>query len=77
MLWEVGKTVQEIFKTDDPSDPAIASHLNALNGVENVERLTGEFSNLNLKVLPLHDDTDTNSVVGCISILNSVSDSSY
>ncbi|MDQ2985323.1 MAG: LuxR C-terminal-related transcriptional regulator [Armatimonadota bacterium] len=30
--WEVGKTVYEIFKTDDPAHSAVAAHLAALDG---------------------------------------------
>jgi DNA-binding CsgD family transcriptional regulator len=68
--WEVGKTVQEIFKTDDPEHPAIAAHLLALQGEETVQRLTGEFRNLSLHVLPLTDEGNT--VIGCVSILNTI-----
>jgi DNA-binding CsgD family transcriptional regulator len=70
--WEVGKTVQEIFKSDDPDHPAIRAHLEALRGQESAQRLTGEFRNLTLRVLPLHDESDPQRVIGCISILNSV-----
>jgi DNA-binding CsgD family transcriptional regulator len=72
VLWEVGKTVQQIFKTDDPSDPAIKAHLEALEGKESVQRLKGEFSKLNLRVLPLKDEADPTKIIGCISILNSI-----
>ena len=70
VLWEVGKTIQEIFKTTDPDAPAIAAHLNALAGVESVQRLTGEFDSMVLRVLPLHDESDDQCVIGCISILS-------
>jgi len=72
VLWEVGKTVQQIFKSEDPKHPAIYAHLNALQGQESVQRLSGEFSNMSLRVLPLSDELDSTKVVGCISILNSV-----
>lgn len=70
VIWEVGKTVYEIFKTSDPSDPAVAAHLAALLGEETEVRLDGEFSNLLLRVLPLTDEAG--DIMGCISILNSV-----
>lgn len=72
VLWEIGKTVQEIFKTTDPSHPAIAAHLRALDGKESVQQLTGEFKTLTLRVLPLRDEADDSTIIGCISILNSV-----
>jgi len=72
VLWEVGKTVQQIFKTEDSTHPAIAAHLEALVGEESVQRLTGEFASMSLRVLPLRDEHDESNVIGCISILNSV-----
>jgi DNA-binding CsgD family transcriptional regulator len=72
VLWEVGKTVQQIFKTEDPNDPAIAAHIRALAGQESVQRLTGEFHSLSLRVLPLRDETDSSKILGCISVLNSI-----
>jgi DNA-binding CsgD family transcriptional regulator len=72
VTWEVGKTVQEIFKTSDPEHPALAAHLQALQGVEVVQRLSGEFQNLSIHVLPLRDELDESKVIGCISILNSI-----
>lgn len=69
--WEIGKTVQEIFKTENRHDPAIAAHLDALRGKESVQRLTGEFASMSLHVLPLPDEHDDSKVIGCISILNS------
>jgi DNA-binding CsgD family transcriptional regulator len=68
--WEVGKTVYEIFKTKDRNDLGVAAHLAGLKGVETEVRLTGEFSNMLLRVLPLKDEAG--DVMGCISILNSV-----
>lgn len=70
VVWEVGRTVYEIFKTTDDNHPAIAAHIAALNGEVTEARLTGEFSNLFLRVLPLTDETD--EIMGCISILNIV-----
>ena len=68
--WEVGKTVYDIFKTKDPADLGVAAHLSALNGSESEVRLTGEFSNMFLRVVPLADEAG--EAMGCISILNSV-----
>ncbi|MES1147274.1 MAG: LuxR C-terminal-related transcriptional regulator [bacterium] len=70
--WEVGKTVYEIFKTLDPLDLAVAAHLTALSGKENETRLTGEFSKMFLRVIPLFDEQG--DVMGCVSILNMVVD---
>src|SRR5579862_4715632 len=63
--WEVGKTVYEIFKTKNRKDPAVAAHLSALGGVETGVRLTGEFANMFLRVIPLQDEAE--EVMGCIS----------
>ena len=68
--WEVGKTVQEIFKTDKPTDLAVAAHLAALAGTETEVRLTGEFANMLLRAIPLKDEAG--EIMGCIGILNSV-----
>jgi DNA-binding CsgD family transcriptional regulator len=68
--WEVGKTVFEIFKTEDPSNPAVAAHLSAIAGLESETRLEGEFANTFLRTLPLMDEAG--EVMGCVSILNSV-----
>jgi hypothetical protein len=72
VLWESGKTVQQIFKTKDPTHPAIAAHLRALKGEESVLALTGEFSRLSLHVVPLTEEHDIGQVIGCIGILNSI-----
>lgn len=72
VFWEVGKTVQEIFKTADPKDSAIHAHLEALKGNESTQQLKGEFAKLNLRVLPLRDESDPTKILGCISILNSI-----
>ena len=68
--WEVGKTVYEIFKTQNDTNPAIAAHLAALQGEESETRLQGEFSNMLLRVIPLKDEA--NEVMGCVSVLNVV-----
>lgn len=68
--WEVGKTVYEIFKTNDPNNPAVAAHLSALEGEEVGIRLQGEFANMFLRAIPLLDES--NEVMGCVSILNRV-----
>jgi len=66
--WEVGKSVYEIFKTEDPNDLAVAAHLAALRGVETSARLTGEFAKMLLRVIPLYEEDE--KVMGCVSILN-------
>jgi DNA-binding CsgD family transcriptional regulator len=68
--WEVGKTVYEIFKTVDPSHPAVLAHLGAIAGNESEVRLDGEFAGMLLHVLPLSDELG--DIMGCISILNTV-----
>lgn len=70
VMWEVGKTVYEIFKTEDPEHPAIACHLEALKGNDCSERLQKEFANMTLRVTPLPDEHG--EIMGCISILNTV-----
>ena len=70
VTWEVGKTVYEIFKTNDPKHAAVAAHLGALEGKSSEVRLTGEFQNMSMRSLPLRDESE--AVVGCISILNTV-----
>jgi DNA-binding CsgD family transcriptional regulator len=71
--WEIGKTIYDIFKTNDPSNPAISAHLSALEGVASERRLSGEFENMFLRVIPLHDEAG--EIMGCISILNTVGES--
>lgn len=66
--WEVGKTVYDIFKTKDPTAPAIAAHLEALEGKETTSQLTGEFAGLVMRTIPLRDDDK--EILGCISIIN-------
>lgn len=70
VVWEVGKTILEIFKTTDRNDIAVAAHVAALEGKESAQRLTGEFENVFLRVKPLR--SDTGEIIGCISILNIV-----
>ena len=72
VVWEAGKSVWEIFKSDDPSHPAVAAHLAALKGKETTLRLTGEFSKMILRAMPLHDDDE--NIMGCIGIMNYVGD---
>ncbi len=70
VVWEVGKTVYEIFKSEDPNHPPIAAHIGALVGKEASLRLEGEFSNMILSALPLEDDDKI--VTGTIGIMNYV-----
>lgn len=69
--WEVGKSIYEVFKTRDKSNPAIAAHIAAIAGARSEVLLTGEFENLVLKTLPLRNEAGES--LGCISILNKVS----
>lgn len=73
VVWEAGKTVYEIFKSNDDEYPPIKAHLQALIGVSSSVRLQGEFSNMILKALPLRDDTE--EIMGCIGIMNYVGES--
>ncbi len=68
VVWEAGKTIQEIFKSEDDEYPPIAAHLNALDGSESTLRLTGEFSKTILRTVPVQDEDGV--VIGCIGILN-------
>lgn len=70
VVWEVGKTVFEIFKSEDPKHPPVAAHLQALEGKESVVRLGGQFSNMVLHALPLRDEDD--AIIGAIGIMNYV-----
>jgi len=72
VVWETGKTVYEIFKSDDKKHPPVAAHLDALRGKETTVRLKGEFSNMILKALPVHDESQ--EIMGCIGIMNYVGD---
>ncbi len=68
--WELGKTIYEVFNTKDPAHLAVAAHLSSLDGSPSAQRLTGEFSDLLLRVVPLADEHG--EVAGCISILSVV-----
>lgn len=72
VVWETGKTVYEIFKSDDKKHPPVAAHLDALKGKETTVRLKGEFSNMILRAIPVHDESQ--EIMGCIGILNYVGD---
>lgn len=68
VVWETGKTVYEIFKSTNPGYAPIAAHLDALKGKEATLRLTGEFSKMLLRVIPLRDESE--GVIGCIGVMN-------
>lgn len=70
VVWEVGKTVYEIFKSTDPKSPPIAAHLGALKGKETTLRLDGEFSQMIMRALPLRDEAQ--EIMGTIGIMNYV-----
>jgi DNA-binding CsgD family transcriptional regulator len=70
VLWEVGKTVYEIFKTSDPHDLGVSAHLEALKGIETGVDLEGEFKGMFLRVLPLKEDGG--EIIGTIAIINTV-----
>lgn len=70
VVWEVGKTVYDIFKSDDPKFPPIAAHLEALAGKENTLRLGGEFSKMVLRAIPLWGED--HEIIGSIGIMNYV-----
>ena len=40
--WQEGKTIYEVFKTENKAHPAVAAHLAALEGSESELRLSGE-----------------------------------
>lgn len=67
--WEDGRTIQEIFRTADDEHLAVVAHRNALAGTGSEQRLTGEFDEMLLRVVPVPDEDG--EVVGCISILMS------
>lgn len=70
VTWEVGKTVYEIFKTEDNDNLAISAHVRALNGKETGVNLDGEFAGMFLRVLPLTEDNG--EIIGTIAIINTV-----
>ena len=72
VTWEVGKSVYEIFKTQDDEYPGVACHLAALRGEDCSARLEDEFAKLSLRVMPLRDESS--EVMGCVAILNTASD---
>lgn len=72
VVWEVGKTVFEIFKSQDPAHPPIAAHLDALAGKETSIRLTGEFGNMVLRAIPMESTSENHEVIGCVGIMNVV-----
>jgi DNA-binding CsgD family transcriptional regulator len=67
-----GRSVQEVFSTTDPEHPAVAAHALALTGFASERRLSGEFDNVLIQVMPLWDDLEDKSVIGCIAILRSL-----
>jgi DNA-binding CsgD family transcriptional regulator len=72
VTWEIGKSVYEIFKTDDDSHPGVACHLAALRGEDCNARLSDEFAKASVRVMPLRDESD--NVMGCVAIMNTASD---
>lgn len=70
VYWEAGKTVYQIFKSEDPEYPPIAAHLKALNGEETALRLEDEFKNMLLRAIPLKEESS--EIIGCIGIMNYV-----
>ncbi len=71
VVWEVGRTIYEIFKTTDDKNPAIAAHLAALIGIDSQIRLAGEFEHMHLRCGPLRDESGED-ILGCVSIINLV-----
>lgn len=70
VVWELGKSIYDVFGTEDPKHPAIAAHLKALTGKETVARLGGEFNRMMVRTLPLEDESS--DIIGCIGIMNYV-----
>lgn len=68
--WEIGKSVEEIFTSERSAELAIAAHRDAVEGQESYVRLTDEFANVSLRVMPLREDSD--AVVGCVAIVSIV-----
>jgi DNA-binding CsgD family transcriptional regulator len=64
-----GKSVQEVFGTTDLGHPALEAHSLALQGVPTERRLGGQFANILIQVMPLWDELESKSVIGCIAIL--------
>ena len=65
----IGQTIYDVFGSRDRDNPAIACHLDALNGKESTARLHGEFENSLLHVAPLTDEDG--DVIGCVGVLSS------
>lgn len=72
VLWETGKTVYEIFKTNDPLSPPIAAHLKALEGQQTTVRLDGEFNKMILTAQPLREESG--EIMGTIGVMNYVAE---
>lgn len=68
VAWEVGKTVGEIFESNDPNHPAIAAHLLALKGEEHTVTLNGRFKGMIMRTVPLLDSRDES--VGCVAVVS-------
>jgi DNA-binding CsgD family transcriptional regulator len=64
----VGKSVFEVFGSTDEQEPAIAAHLNALNGQETTVSLDGAYDGMRLRTVPLLDEED--ACIGCIGVLS-------
>ena len=60
----IGKTVQEVLGTRDPSHPGLAGHLDALQGKDSAVTLGSDFHGSFLRTAPLLDDTG--AIIGCI-----------
>ena len=65
--WEIGKTIYEMFQTQDPKHPAVAAHLNALDGKETTVRLQRPYDHMALRTQPLRGEGD--EIMGCIGVL--------
>ena len=78
VVWETGKTVYEIFKSNDPAYPPVAAHLDALKGKETTVKLEGKFRGMVLKAMPVRDESqlpvqdESQEIIGCIGIMNYV-----
>ncbi len=72
VTWQDGKTIYEVFQTQDKAHPAIAAHLAALAGTPRQVPLCDAYADMMLKVVPVRDDAE--EVICCISILMSATD---
>jgi DNA-binding CsgD family transcriptional regulator len=68
--WDTVKTIYQIFQSNDPEDPPIKAHIQALLGNETSVRLAAPYENMVLRVIPLRDELE--QIMGCISILNAM-----